>query len=444
MVTINPKVCDLCGACVSICPVDAIALRTGAIGVMENCTECDICIPACPVEAISQGPRGPEPVPVPKGGPVVKMESDVVVVGAGPGGSMAAHGAASRGANVLVLERLPEIGWPVRCAEGVSRVELEKHMLADPAWVSAHVKSARVFAPDGNYADITGEGYVLERRLFDKHLARRAAEAGAQILTRTTVVGMSRTDGKWKVRAEAPGQTLEVEAPLVVGADGVDGRVGRWAGMRTAIKARDLESAFEYYMTNVEVDPARIDIYLGNQVAPGGYAWVFPKGPRSANIGLGTQVLRNHRNGGSSTRYLNRFVARHFPRGRIDHRIVGGVPVTAPDRKAIARGVMLVGDAARHTDPLTGGGITNAMHGGAFAGRVAAEAVETKDFSEEFLQRYEVAWRKEIEAINARYYRIKEMLCAMDDRAINAIARRYKGRKFGNEEFLDKMVKTLL
>lgn len=441
MVQIDPLVCDLCGACVSVCPVDAIALRTGAIGVQENCTECDLCIPACPVEAISQGPRGPEPVP--KEGPAVQMKCDVAVVGAGPGGSMAAEAAASRGAHVIVLERLPEIGWPVRCAEGVSRAELEKHLLADPRWVSATIKSARVFAPDGDYADIHGEGYVLDRRLFDKHLARRAVEAGAVLMTRTTVVGMERTNGHWRVRAEAPGHTLEVEAPLVIGADGVDSRVGRWAGLRTALKARDLESAFEYYMTNVEVDPTRIDIYLGNQVAPGGYAWVFPKGPMAANIGLGTQVLRNHKNGGSSTQWLDRFVARYFPRGRIDHRIVGGVPVAAPNKRAITKGVMLVGDAAHHTDPLTGGGITNAMHAGVAAGKVAAEALEAKDFSEGFLERYEAAWRKEMEEINARYYRIKEFLCALDDKAINRFAKQFGGKSYGNEEFLG-MVKTLL
>lgn len=442
MVTIDPQVCDLCGACVSICPPDAIGLRTGAIGVEPSCTECGICIPACPVEAISEGPRGPEPAP--RGGPVLRMEADVVVVGAGPGGSAAARAAASRGASVLVLERLPEIGWPVRCAEGVSRAELEKHLRADPRWVSATIKGARVYAPSGDHADIAGEGYILDRRLFDKHLARLAVEAGAQILTRTTAVGMERSNGHWRVRAEAPGHALEVEAPLVVGADGVDSRVGRWAGLRTALKARDLESASEYFMTDVEVDPERIDIYLGNGVAPGGYAWVFPKGPTAANIGLGTQVWRNHKNGGSSTRWLDRFVARHFPKGRIGHRIVGGVPVAAPPRSSVAPGAMLVGDAARHTDPLTGGGITNAMHGGAAAGRVAAEALEAKDFSEEFLQRYEVAWRREMEEVNARFYRIKEMLCAMDDAAINAIARRYRGRAFGNEEFLDRMVKTLL
>jgi digeranylgeranylglycerophospholipid reductase len=441
MVTIDPKVCDLCGCCVSVCPPDAIALRTGAIGVMENCTECDLCIPACPVEAISKGARGPAPVA--KGGPVVRMEADVAVVGAGPGGSMAAEAAASRGATVLVLERLPEIGWPVRCAEGVSRAELEKHMKADPHWVSATIKGARVYAPDGTQADIEGEGYVLDRRLFDKHLARRAVEAGAQVLTRITVVGMERRNGGWRVLAEAPEHTLEVEAPLVVGADGVDSRVGRWAGLRTALKAKDAESAFEYYMTGIEVDAERIDIYLGNQVAPGGYAWIFPKGPTSANVGLGTQVSRNLKSGLSSTHYLNRFVAHHFPRGRIDHRIVGGVPVAAPPKRCIAPGVMLVGDAARHCDPLTGGGITAAMTGGVVAGTVAAESLEAKDFSEEFLERYERGWRAEIEEINTRYYRIKEFLTALDDKAINRFAKQFGGKSYGNEEFLG-MVKTLL
>jgi digeranylgeranylglycerophospholipid reductase len=123
------------------------------------------------------------------------MKCDMVVVGAGPAGSMAAKVAAEKGLKVALLEKRQEIGDPVRCAEGVSKAGLKEMVSPDPSWISAEVKGARIYAPDGTglvmSEDRSGSevGYVLERKIFDRALAMQAAMAGAEVMVKTRALG---------------------------------------------------------------------------------------------------------------------------------------------------------------------------------------------------------------------------------------------------------------
>ena len=116
---------------------------------------------------------------------VTRYDCDVVVVGAGPGGSMAARYAAEGGMKVILLEKKAEIGAPLRCAEGVAKKWLaEVGITPDPKWIRADMKGAIIRSPSGYTFQLDESkagsevGYVLERHLFDKHLAELAAKAG--------------------------------------------------------------------------------------------------------------------------------------------------------------------------------------------------------------------------------------------------------------------------
>jgi digeranylgeranylglycerophospholipid reductase len=299
-----------------------------------------------------------------------------------------------------------------------------------PKFIAHEVQGARVHAPDGTFLTIDASqagnevGYTVERDMFDRYLAAEAARAGAEIRIRTSAMSLLHEDGRVVgARCEHMGRTYDVSAKLVVGADGFESQVGRWAGLATHLRTKDIDACLEYTMVGVEGDARYDDFYLGS-CAPGGYAWVFWKGEDIANVGLGVNLSRL-RDKAEVKAYLDAFLRNHpqLGRGSVLSEIAGGVSVSPPLERTVTDGCLLVGDAARMVDPLTGGGILNGCVAGRYAGEVAGEALAAKDFGAAFLQRYERRWRERFEELLYRNYMLKEKLRGLDDAALNRLVR---------------------
>jgi flavin-dependent dehydrogenase len=160
----------------------------------------------------------------------------------------------------------------------------------------------------------------------------------------------------------------------VIAADGVESKFSKWCGIDTTIPLRELATCAQYLLTNIDIEPHTTIFYLGNSIAPEGYIWVFPKGERSANVGIGISPRRcavGHR----PKDYLDHFIVNHFPKSAPIEFIIGGVPVCKPLGTTVDNGLLIIGDAARVSDPLTGGGIYNAMYTGRLAAEVAVECI---------------------------------------------------------------------
>ena len=406
MVKVESDRCGYCGACVGVCPVGAIELAETRLVVNEACVDCGLCLAACPVGAL-QAEDYAETDAVP-----LRRRYDVVVVGAGPGGSVSAREAAELGLSVLLLEKRQEIGSPVRCAEGVAHELLTPFIEPDLHWISAVVSKAQItVVGDGTTVTRQAEGrkgYILERRVFDRVLAEEAAQAGARVMVKTAATGLLLEDGAVRgVVARGPAGVVEIECAVVIGADGVESQVGPWAGLDTALPLRDTMACAQYLLAGIEIDPACCYYYVGQEVAPGGYAWVFPKGEGKANVGLGVQADLA---ADSALNCLTRFIESqpHLAQGSPVTLVVGGVPVAPPLPRLVTSGLMLVGDAARQVDPLTGGGVANAMMAGRLAAEVAAQAIAAGDTSAEALALYEERWMAGRGRKMARNYRLKE------------------------------------
>lgn len=380
------------------------------------------------------------------------IETDVLVIGAGPAGSSAAKHAALNGAEVLMIDKKSEIGTPKRCAEGVSKDGLKKlNIEPNSRWVTRELSGVRMIAPNGTSVWLNEDrvklpeaGYILERKVFDKHMAMDAARSGAKIMVKTIATGLRRDEDGITVNVEFMDQKFDIKAKIVIGADGPESRVGRWAGLKTALKPKNMESCAQFEMVNLKMkDPDSIEFYFGS-VAPGGYAWIFPKGDDIANVGLGILTTETDK---SAYEHLLEFVET-CPATQNAQPVelnIGGDPVGGMHKKLVTNNLMIVGDAAGQVNPLTGGGIISAMQAGLYAGEVAAAAIKQGDYSENNLKKYQDRCEESINIKFKRDLKVKDYLLSLSDEELDSIAEAFQDIEMENintAELIKNLVKV--
>jgi digeranylgeranylglycerophospholipid reductase len=241
---------------------------------------------------------------------------------------------------------------------------------------------------------------------------------GAEVVTKAYVYDLIRVNDEITgVRALIKDQKVDIQAKIIVGADGVESRVGKWAGIDTTCHIHDMESCAQVTLSGVAVHEGVLDFYFGDQIAPGGYLWVFPKGKDSANVGIGISVECAKEK--AAARWLDEFVQNKFPHAAILTRIAGGVPCARTCDKIVKGNVMLVGDAAHQVNPVSGGGIISGMIGGMIAGQVAAESL--RQHKPDYLREYEKRWHDRLGWRHEVFYRIKEAVNNFSDDTLNKL-----------------------
>ena len=361
----------------------------------------------------------------------MKSRYDVIVVGAGPGGSITAKNCAEAGLEVLLIEKRQEIGDPVRCAEGLGKEGLIRHIQPDKRWIAAEVKGSKILAPDGTEIKMSEEassgkaGYNLDRKVFDRALAQKAAMAGSEVMVKTRATGLLRKNGHISgINAMYMGENHEINADIVIGADGVESKIGRWGGIDTCLKPADINTCTQFLVSNIDAGEYN-KFFMGEKYAPGGYLWLFPKGEHMANVGLG--IIGSKCGNVRPISLLHKFMDSYMPQGKIIEIVVGGVPVCGPIERTVADNLILVGDAARQSDPLTGGGIINAMDAGKIAGEVCIRAKEEEDYSVKTLREYEDRWRATIGKELSKSLMVKNLLIKITDEQLNQLAHSLSG-----------------
>lgn len=355
----------------------------------------------------------------------MKENYDVIVVGVGPAGAMAAKAASKAGASVLALDRRKELGAPVRCGEGIGLHWMEElGVKVPPKAVSQEISGSLLIAPDLNKTvkiqTTETKGYVVDRKVFDKELGIEAARAGADVMVKTEVTAVLKEAGKVSgIRANVMGEEREFRAPVVIACDGGESTVARMAGINSVATLYDTDFGVEYEMVNVECQDL-IEIFFSKKYSPRGYVWIFPKGKDVANVGVGIGGLEAP----NAKHYLDKFIADYQERlGKAQTVAVKGgtIPVGAPMKEIVTDGLMVAGTAAHQVDPIHGGGICLAMEAGKIAGEVAGEAVEAKKFDKAFLSAYYGRWSKRREAKLLKRLALRKALEQLNDDDFQAV-----------------------
>lgn len=355
----------------------------------------------------------------------MKSSYDVIVVGAGPSGSVAARRCAEGGLSVLLIEKRQEIGAPVRCAEAIGQDITRPYIDINPKWIDARIESYAVHNLEGEHVILppTEPTLIVNRKVFDWELANLAARAGVDVVTRTQAEGLIKDDSGRVigVRLISLGKRHEVLAKIVIAADGSESQVARWAGLKTVPPMSDYYVGFQYLMVGLggKLKPTICEYHLGHSQAPHGYIWVFPKGEDCANVGIviGADVADK----ATAQEYLDRFCDKHYPHASILGVVAGGIPITGALKHMVTDGVMSVGDAAHQADPLTAGGINLGMIGAEMAAEVAVKAIRTGDWSTRVLREYEHHWNHRFKRQHSALYQLRKMINRMSDDKISAL-----------------------
>jgi len=356
--------------------------------------------------------------------PMHEFFSDAIVVGGGPCGSFTALNLAKLGVDVNVFEEHAEIGVPCHCAGHLSIKGLELlglHPL--PSDIVENVFYGVVFhSPKGRSFHVRFSSPVtcaVNRVLFDKYIAKMAERAGAHYFLNSVVESVIIEDGLVKAVIVRRGKAEEkFSAKVMVDAEGTSSRILRQTGL-VASNRHMLVKAVEAEVEDVQgLETSMVEVFLGRDYAPGFYAWLMPKGDGKAKVGLAAKI-------GNPRELLQRLMFRHptaskkLRSAKILQTSFHSIPLGGPIRKAFSNGFLVVGDAASHVKPTTGGGVIFGMTCAKIAAEVAYEALSQNDFSSDFLCTYQRRCNRTLGSDVKFMLRIKKMLDALPDDKID-------------------------
>lgn len=339
-------------------------------------------------------------------------ERDVIVVGAGPAGATTATALAQRGRDVLLLDR-HDFPRDKTCGDAVPAGAIEiLYRLGMGEQIAAAVARGefypltqmRLVSPKGEQliaefhrGKLGADSYIAPRLHFDALIQEGAVASGAEFRRVTVKEPLLDERGQVTgVRAQVNGHVEDLRARLVVGADGVTSNIMR------ALRSDDDQHvdghravALRAYIEDLEAFPHEVEFYLYNEILPG-YAWIFPLGENRANIGLGMRLDEFRKRKMSLKQLLQRFL--DMP--EIKKRLLNGGQLhdvatwqlnfgSQKNLRHAFDGALLVGDAAGLINPLTGGGIHNAMISAELAAETIDEALRQGDVSRQNLKIYE-------------------------------------------------------
>ena len=326
---------------------------------------------------------------------------DVAIIGAGPAGSSAAIQLAAKGYSVALLDKeqfpreklcgdfLNPVNWPM-----LRQLKMEREILARSHekvttfhFTSFSGEEAEVPLPTSKDGTVFGLG--LRRFDLDYVLLKKAESEGAVDFQECKLIELKRESQSWLLRFDRAGMIEELQARVLIGADGRNSWVAHHLGLAdpAAMQGRSVGFQFRLKCTNRSTGKVEIHVF------PGGYAGVV--GLDGDTVTLGLAIEKHRLPDGRPEQSLLKSILPQNPwlkemlRNGSVSEMRSTYPVYFPPRRAYADGVLLVGDAARVSEPVTGEGIYFALKSGVFAAKTVDEAFQMSDVSAVRLRSYQ-------------------------------------------------------
>lgn len=349
------------------------------------------------------------------------MDHQVIVVGAGPGGATAAMTLAQKGYDVLLLDR-QSFPRDKICGDAVPATALDLlYALGMEEKIRAadfyYIDKMRLVSPKGYTMDADMEqrdhvshSAIVPREEFDVLLQQHAVESGAKFVQAQVKEPILEDGQVTGVRARVNGSVKTFHSPVVIAADGVTSTIARYVRPDEHVD-HHRAVALRAYIEDIEELPHHVEFYLYEEILPG-YAWIFPLGEGRANIGLGMRLDTFREKNYNLKQMLQDFmempdIKKRLKRGGQIHGLATW-QLNFGSQKDVQRaydGALLIGDAAGFINPLTGGGISNAVISARLAAETVHQAFLKEDFSVETLRVYDEFCKQELwRGLRRSYY----------------------------------------
>jgi len=312
---------------------------------------------------------------------------DAIIVGGGPSGLNAARELAQKGLNVLVLERKNEIGEHVICTGIVGQEAFREFDLAQDS-VLMEIKKVKVISPFSSFLSYEHPfpfAKVVDREKFDKYLAASAESKGVKIKLRTEVLDISVNKNAVEIISQKDNKFKEkYRSQLALIATGINYNLQKKLGLGYP---SDVLNGVQTELRLGGVDFTQV--FIGNEIAPGAFAWLVPSDRGKVRIGLMTE--------GNAQECLETLIKKYFPdqilnlnKNQIQFKAIAQGLVS----KTYGERVLAIGEAAGQVKTTTGGGIYFGLLCSKIASDVVAKKLREGIFSSSGLAEYEKSWKK--------------------------------------------------
>jgi len=379
------------------------------------------------------------------------MDHDTIIIGGGPAGLFAAIELSRRGHDVRVMEEHDTIGVPDHCAGLLSTSGLKRLGVQVPSQIIQNsVSGARIYSPSGYSLLIErgkNEALVIDRRRFDAWLADTASRHGARITTGAKVNKVLSRNGRIdaiKVREDSIG---EPKARIFLIAEGSRCQISGGVGL-PIVKRSNKYPAYQYEVSNVDINEDLVEMFYGHNIAPGFFAWIIPLGDGRARVGLGAQnhsklrldaLFRHHK-----------IISERMQGAKIERTLGGVILVGLPINKMVTQNVVAIGDTAGMVKATTGGGVILGGLTARIAGKTVDRALSREDIPAT-LKQYESQCKALFLQELRIMYLAQRMLTSLSDKGLDSIIKDAAElglldviRERGDMDFQGRVIRGLL
>ena len=377
------------------------------------------------------------------------QEFDVAVVGGGPIGGHVAKKIAKENFNVAIFEKNKKIGAFINCAGLITPKVFDFLEISKDKVIQNKIKGAHIHSPSGHILSIGGDkiqAIVIDRLKFDQEMIKKARENGAELFLNSNVLSIKKN----KYVEFKTSNNIKAKCKLLIGADGPNSKV-----RNTFLQSEPVEylRGIGAEIIDTNLDANYVEIFVGEKVAPGFFAWIIPTNEKGTSARIGLCISNNSQ---QSPKYYFKNFFTNKPSARFLNEVeitknIGGVVPLGAIKKSFDSNVLVVGDAAAQVKPTSGGGIYTGLLCANHCASVSIDAIQKNDFSAQFLKNYHKLWSGEIGREIFLGMNFRKIYKKLSDKQMDKYILKFQDPKirkiiseYGDIDYPSKLVKPLL